>query len=114
MHTNKKNRGTRTFLLALLLIPFAGALGAWSVPQELSEKVDALNKAQRAFITSGAAITVIPESQLKHELATREPESLKKLMDDLMTVAEQFGYSPERDMGAAPLNLTTDRFAGEW
>ncbi len=110
LKTNKKNRGTHTFVLALLLIPFAGALGAWSVPKDLSEKVDALNSAQRAFITSGAAITVIPESQLKHELATREPESLKQLMDDLMTVAEQLGYSPERDMGAAPLNLTTDTF----
>ena len=110
MKTNKKNRGTHTFVLALLLIPFAGALGAWSVPKDLSDKVDALNKAQRAFITSGAAITFIPESQLKHELATREPESLKQLMDDLMTVAEQLGYSPERDMGAAPLNLTTDTY----
>jgi agmatinase len=110
LKTNKKNRGTHTFVLALLLIPFAGALGAWSVPKDLSDKVDALNKAQRAFITSGAAITFIPESQLKHELATREPESLKQLMDDLMTVAEQLGYSPERDMGAAPLNLTTDTY----
>ena len=110
MKTNKKNRGTHTFVLALLLIPFAGALGAWSVPKDLSDKVDALNKAQRAFITSGAAITFIPESQLKHELATREPESLTQLMDDLMTVAEQLGYSPERDMGAAPLNLTTDTY----
>ena len=110
MNQNKKNRRTHTFILALLLIPFAGALGEWSVPAEFSDKVDTLSKAQRSFITSGAAITVIPESQLKHELATREPESLKKLMDDLMTVAEQFGYSPERDMGAAPLNLTSDRF----
>jgi len=111
LHTNKKNRGTRTFLLALLLIPFAGALGEWSVPQELSDKVDALNEAQRSFITSGAAITVIPESQLKHELSTRAPESLERLLDDLMTVAKQLGYSPERDMGAAPLNLTTDEFS---
>ena len=110
LNHNNKSRGTRTLVLALLLIPFMGALGAWSVPQELSDKVDALNEAQRSFVTSGAAITVIPESQLKHELATREPESLGRLMDDLMTVARQFGYSPERDMGAAPLNLTTDRF----
>ena len=110
LNTNKKNRGMRTILVALLLIPYTGALGAWSVPQELSDKVDALNEAQRSFITSGAAITVIPESQLKHELATREPESLERLMNDLITVAKQLGYSPERDMGAAPLNLTTDEF----
>ncbi len=110
MHTNKKNRGTHTFLLALLLIPFTSALGEWSVPPELSDKVDALNDAQRSFVTSGAAITVIPASQLKHELATREPESLERLMNDLMAVAKQLGYSPERDMGAAPLNLTTDEF----
>jgi arginase family enzyme len=110
LKTNKKNWGACTFLLALLLIPFTGAFGQWSVPPELSDKVDALNAAQRSFITSGAAITFIPESQLVHELATREPDSLQKLLDDLMTVAGQLGYSPERDMGAVPLNLTTDEF----
>ena len=108
MKTNKNNWVTRIFLLALLL-PFA-AIGDWSVPQDLSDKVDALDAEKRSFITSGAAIDVIPESQLKHELATREPESLEKLLDDLIAVAKQMGYSPERDMGAAPLNLTTDDF----
>jgi agmatinase len=85
-------------------------LAQWQVPKELSDKVDALNEAQRAFITSGAAIKLIPENQLRHELATRDPESLAKLIDDLLAVAGQFGYEPERDMGAAPLNLTTDDF----
>ena len=110
LNNNKNNRGASALLLALLIFPFASALAEWSVPQELSDKVDALDEAQRSFITSGAAITVVPESQLKHELATREPESLARLIADLMTVAEQMGYSPERDMGAVPLNLTTDDF----
>jgi len=110
LNTNKNNQGSRMFLLTLLLLPFASVFGEWSVPSEFSDKVDALDEAQRSFITSGAAITVIPESQLKHELATREPESLERLLDDLITVAGSFGYSPERDMGAAPLNLTTDEF----
>lgn len=110
MNTNNNNRGVCLFLLTFLVVPFAVALGDWSVPEDLSDKVNALNEAQRAFITSGAAITIVPESQLEHELATREPESLARLISDLMTVAEQLGYSPERDMGAAPLNLTTDEF----
>ena len=110
LKTNKNTRGMRLILLAMLVLPVSGALGEWSVPEELSDKVNALDDAQRSFITSGAAINVVPESQLEHELATREPESLGRLIDDLMTVAEQMGYSPERDMGAVPLNLTTDEF----
>ncbi len=112
MKTNNNKRGMCVFLLTSLMLPFTGALGDWSVPEEFSDKVDALNAAQRFFITSGAAITIVPESQLKHELATREAESLARLISDLMTVAEQMGYSPERDMGAAPLNLATDDFHG--
>lgn len=110
LKTNKNTRGMRSILLALLVLPVAGALGEWSVPEELSDKVDALNEAQRSFVTSGAAINIVPERQLEHELATRGPESLEKLIDELMAVAEQMGYLPERDMGAAPLNLTTDEF----
>ncbi len=112
LNTNNNKRGRCVFLLTSLMLPFTGAFGDWSVPEEHSDKVDALNAAQRSFITSGAAITIIPEGQLEHELATREAESLARLISDLMTVAEQMGYSPERDMGAAPLNLTTDDFHG--
>ena len=110
MNTNTNTRDMCVFLLILLMFPVASALGDWSVPEALSDKVNALDEGQRSFITSGAAVTIVPESQLEHELATREPESLAQLISDLMVVAEQMGYSPERDMGAAPLNLTTDDF----
>jgi agmatinase len=108
--TNKNNRGVQFCLLALLVLPVSGALGDWSVPEELRAKVNELDEAQRDFITSGAAIDIVPERQLEHELTTRDTDSLKKLIDDLMAVAEQMGYSADRDMGAAPLNLTTKRF----
>jgi arginase family enzyme len=110
LNTNNNSLGTRSFLLVLLMFPVTGAFGEWSVPTEFSAKVDALNEAQRSFITSGAAVNIVPERQLEHELATREPESFAKLVDDLMAAAKQMGYLPERDMGAAPLNLTTEKF----
>jgi arginase family enzyme len=94
----------------MLLLPCALAMASWSIPEELNSKVESLDDAQRAFITSGAAIKIVPERQLEHELATRNSESLARFINDLMSAAEQMGYSPERDMGAAPLNLTTKRF----
>jgi agmatinase len=103
-------RGLRAIFLGTLLIASQGAIADWSVPTELAAKVEALSEPQRAFIESGAAIDVMPERQLVHELTTRDAASLGRLIDDLIAVAEQMGYSPERDMGAAPLNLTTKRF----
>ena len=107
LKTNNKTWGMRSLVLALLALPVATAMGEWTVPAELEPSVDALNEEQRAFITSGAAIDIIPERQLLHELETRDTRGMAKLLDDLMAVAEQMGYSPARDMGAAPLNLTT-------
>ena len=107
LNSNKNSWAMRSFVLALLALPVTGAMGEWSVPAELRSKVDALNAAQRAFITSGAVTDIIPERQLTHELETRDAESMARLLDDLMAAAEQMGYSPERDMGAAPLNLAT-------
>lgn len=107
MNINKKTQGMRSLLLAILAVPVASAIADWQAPAELEPNVEALNDAQRAFVTSGAAIDIIPERQLIHELETRDARSMAKLLDDLMAVAEQMGYSPERDMGAAPLNLTT-------
>ena len=101
LNTNKNSWGMRSLVLALLALPIATALGNWSVPPELKSKVDALGDAQRTFVTSGAAIDIIPERQLTHELQTRDTQSMSRLLDDLMAVAEQMGYSPERDMGAA-------------
>lgn len=97
-------------VLALLLPPFESVFGQWTVPDELRAAVSALNEEQAEFITSGAAIEFMPERQLEHELATRDADSLRALVDDLMALAEQMGYDPERDMGAIPLNLTVKDF----
>lgn len=98
-------------VLSVLLLSSAGsAFGDWSIPDELRDKAGALDEEQLEFVTSGAAIKIIPERQLEHELATRDADGLQALINDLMAVAAQMGYSPERDMGAAPLNLTTKRF----
>ena len=110
LKTNKNIRGALIVLAVMLVLPDSGALANWSVPEEFGDKVAVLTEAQRSFITSGTAIEIVPERQLVHELATRDPESLGMLIDDLIAVAEQMGYSPERDMGAAPLNLTTTEF----
>ncbi len=99
-----------TFCWALLLLSVESAFGQWSIPGELQPQASVLNDEQIEFITSGAILKYIPERQLEHELATRDADSLRSLMDDLMSAAEQMGYDPERDMGAAPLNLTTKSF----
>lgn len=74
------------------------------------ERLAVLEPDQREFIESGDASKFMPARQLEHELATRDPESLTRFVDDLMRVAGQLGYDPERDMGAIPLNLTSRRF----
>lgn len=100
----------RSFVLALLVFPVAWALADWSVPEQFGDKIDALSEEQRTFITSGEAIKIVPERQLEHELATRDSEDLQMFINELISVAEQMGYSAERNMGAAPLNLTTKEF----
>ena len=99
-----------TLSLALLLPPFESALGQWSIPDELRAQVSVLNDEQIEFITSGAVLEFIPQRQLEHELATRDTDGLRTLVDDLMSIAAEMGYDPERDMGAAPLNLTSKMF----
>ena len=107
MDTNKNTRGMGLSWLAVLLLPATAALAEWAVPDALQPKVDALSDRQQAFILTGAAIDIIPERQLTHELATRDAASMAQLIDDLMAAAAQMGYSADRDMGAAPLNLAT-------
>jgi agmatinase len=98
-------------LLAVSLALFSTRASAdWAIPEELQDEASVLDEAQSAFITSGAALEFIPERQLEHELATRSAEELKQLVDDLMALAEQMAYDPERDMGAIPLNLTSRDF----
>ncbi len=99
-------------LLALLLPPFESAQGQLTVPDELRAQLGVLNDEQVEFITSGAVLDYIPQRQLEHELATRDADGLRTLMDDLMSLAEEMGYDPERDMGAAPLNLASKIFNG--
>jgi len=71
-----------------------------------------LNEAQAEFITSGAVLRFIPERQLEHELATRDTGDMRSFVDDLMSLAARMAYDPERDMGAAPLNLNASYFNG--
>lgn len=93
-----------------LLTPFNEAAADWTVPENLRDAVGRLNDEQAAFVTSGDILDFIPERQLEHELETRDPASLDKFIDDLMSLAEQMAYDPERDMGAIPLNLTSRNF----
>ena len=99
-----------TICSAMLLLSVESALGQWSIPDELQAQASVLNDEQIEFITSGAILKYIPERQLEHELATRDANRLRSLLDDLMSLADKMGYDPERDMGAAPLNLTSKSF----
>jgi len=99
-----------TLLLASLMPFLESAHGQWTVPDELREQVSALNDEQIEFITSGSALKFIPQRQLEHELATRDASSLQTLVNDLMSLSDEMGYDPERDMGATPLNTASKRF----
>ena len=101
-----------TLLLAFLFPAAQSAYAEWSIPDEFQTQVSVLTNEQTQFITSGAILEIIPERQLLHELASRDADGLQTLVNDLMSVAEQMGYDPTRDMGAAPLNLTDDQFNG--
>lgn len=97
-------------LWASLGSPVETARAEWTVPDELLAQVQALSDEQAEFITSGVALKFLPEQQLEHELAMRDTESLQALVNDLISLALQMGYDPERDMGATPLNLASERF----
>ena len=99
-----------TISFALLLATSESALGQWSAPDELRAAMDVLNDEQTEFLTSGDVLKFIPERQLEHELATRDADSLRNFVNDVMSLAAQMAYDPERDMGAVPLNLTTRNF----
>jgi len=94
----------------LLLPPFEAALGQWAIPDELRAQASALDDHHLAFLSSGAALEFIPERQLEHELATRDASSLRALLNDLMALADEMRYDPDRDMGAIPLNTASRRF----
>ena len=96
----------------LLLTSTEIALGQWSVPDELRAAMSVLDEEQTEFISSGDVLKFIPERQLEHELATRDAEGLGSFVNDLMSLATLMAYDPERDMGAAPLNLNSYGFHG--
>jgi agmatinase len=100
----------KILILAILSSPLKTVLAEWQIPPELQPQASALNDRQLEFITSGAVFDYMPERQLEHELATRDADSLRSMVDDIMALARQMGYDPKRDMGAAPLNLTSDYF----
>jgi agmatinase len=97
-------------VLALLLSPFESAAAQWPIPEELRAQASVLNDEQLEFISSGAALEFMPQRQLEHELATRDADGLRTLVGDLMSLAEEMGYDPDRDMGAAPLNIASKGF----
>lgn len=97
----------------LLLLARSPAAAKWSIPDELRARASVLSDAQLEFIASGAALEFIPQRQLEHEIAARDADGLRTLIDDLMRLAERMRYDPERDMGAAPLNLASKRFNSE-
>lgn len=98
------------FGLACLLMPLRPAWSDTPLPEALNEKVQALEAPLQAFIESGEVLKFIPERQLRHELATRDIEALRRLMEDLVSLADKMAYDPEHDMGAAPLNTESERF----
>jgi agmatinase len=103
-------RTTFALITALFALTSGPALAQWVVPSDLNDSVSALTDAQADFITSGDILNFIPERQLEHELRTRDADNLAHFLDDLLAVAEDMTYDPERDMGAAPLNLTSPSY----
>ncbi|MDZ4731574.1 MAG: agmatinase family protein [Xanthomonadales bacterium] len=101
-----------SFALAMLLAPFDSGYAEWKVPADLAGKLAGLSEDQREFIESGAALDFLPERQLVHELTTQEESNLQSFVADVMSLAEEMGYNPQRDMGAIPLNLTALKFSG--
>ncbi len=99
-----------TLFLALLMPFLESAHAQWTVPNELRAQLSTLNDEQIEFITSGSILKFIPQRQLEHELATRDAGSLQTLVNDLMSLADEMGYDPERDMGATPLHAAPKRF----
>ncbi len=110
---NMKPRGNNlrcaffTLVMALQLSACQAASVQWEIPSEI---VSQLTTEQIEFIRSGSALKFIPEQQLEHEINTRDIKSLIRLLNDLMSVANEMAYDPERDMGAIPLNTASKRF----
>lgn len=97
-------------VLVLALASQVVAAERWSFPEEFRDKLSGLENQQRSFVTDGAILDYMSERQLRHELQSRDADALSLMIAEVMSVAEQMGYDPERDMGAMPLNTTSERF----
>ena len=76
-------------IATLLVFSFASAIADWSIPDSVQARLDELPPEQEEFVTSGAIIQLIPSTQLEHEFANRDQESLQTLIGDLMIVASE-------------------------
>ncbi len=103
-----------TVLAGAMLLAANGAVASdWQLPRELRDEIAMLEPEQQQFIVSGAALEFLPSRQLEHEISARDEDSLRTFITDLMQVAGEMGYDPERDMGAIPLNLDSNNFNGQ-
>lgn len=99
--------------LAAGLLLFNGLTSAtedWQLPDELTSKLDSLQPNQRNFVVNGSFLPFMPARQMELELTNRDAASVQTLISDLIAVAGEMGYDPARDMGAMPLNLTSNSF----
>ncbi len=97
-----------TSLLALL----ATSAHADAELDELLRQLDRGPTEEEIQFLNNEATRFMPGAQLIHEIKTRDPEDLKALIADLMALADDMRYDPERDMGATPLNTASKRFNG--
>ena len=97
-------------LAAGLLVCSSLSAQDWQLPDELTDKLEGMSPSQQSFISSGDFLTYMPARQMELELANRDTADMQALGADLMAVAAEMGYDPQRDMGAIPLNLTANGF----
>lgn len=104
---------TKTMLCLGLVLALSGpatAAETWQLPAALDSKLEGLEPAQRSFIVNGDFRQFMPARQMEFELANRDSDRILALITDLMSVAGEMGYEPNRDMGAMPLNLHSRTF----
>ena len=88
----------------------AAATEEWTVPNVVAERLPVLDRGIRDFVESGDALAYLPARQLEHEFSVRDDAQLVLFLSDLRAIAGEMGYDASRDMGAMPLNTTSERF----
>jgi len=89
---------------------FSNAAQEWQLPETLGGKLEGLPPAQRNFVIQGDFHQFMSSRQMEFELANRDNAGILALVTDLLSIAEEMGYQPARDMGAMPLNLNSRTF----